>query len=591
MKTCPSLLLCLCLATSTFAGQWPLENASDATLTIHGTAHSAPGAAGQSLLLDGSSCIELKDSAALNDPDGFTFSIWFNPYELENGQQLIAGKNRYSLNERQWGLMLEDDGTLCAYAWQGGWTTIRSKRVLKAGHWHLATFTVEKTKAVLFLNGQPIGEVALTKPVAATAAPITLGGLRDDGKLRQPFHGALDEARFEPGVTAMAYQPVTATHTVPQPVKADFPLWDEAQKLLTATELPVLEGVEFHVIKRHEPEVDQYPWLHGLGLAWHKGKLYASFGHNKGSENTASEEARGRVSEDGGKTWGDVFTIDTGTESDDLAVSHGVFLSHAGRLWAFHGAFRGKMGGIHTRAYLLDETTRRWGPKGTIAADGFWALNQPVKMSDGNWIMPGIRAGAYSNHTTNPAAVVISHGDDLTKWDLVTLPTPEGLKVWGESGIIVDGAMVLNIARYGARPLALVSKSTDHGRTWTTMAESNLPMTTSKPAPGMLSTGQRYLVCTNAANNGGRRSPLTIALSKPGAQTFSKVFVIRPAEFPVGPGESIAKASLSYPCAIEHEGKLYVAYSNNGGRGGNHNSAELAIIPLEKLRVEQTTTN
>lgn len=586
MKTCPALLLCLCLATSALAGQWPLEKPDDAALIIHGSARGAPGAVGQSLLLDGNSAIELKDSSTSNSTDAFTFSIWFNPHGLENGQQLIAGKNRYSLNERQWGLMLEDDGTLCAYAWQGGWTTIRSKKILKAGHWHLASLTITQDKATLHLNGQLIGEAALKKPLAPTAAPITLGGLRDDGKLRQPFHGALDEARFEPHVVAIAYQPVTATHEVPKPVKADFPLWDESRKLPAAADLPVLEGVEFHVIKRHEPEVDQYPWLHGLGLAWHKGRLHASFGHNKGRENTASEEARGRVSEDGGKTWGDVFTIDTGTESDDLAVSHGVFLSHAGRLWAFHGAFRGKMGGIHTRAYVLDEATNRWEAKGTIASNGFWALNQPVKMTDGNWIMPGICAGAYSNHTTNPAAVVISHGDDLTKWDLVAIAAPEGLKVWGESGIIVDGSTVLNIARYGARPLALVSKSTDHGRTWSTMAESNLPMTTSKPASGMLSTGQRYLVCTNAADNGGRRSPLTIAVSKPGQPTFSKVYVIRPALFPSGPGESMEKLSLSYPCALEHEGKLYVAYSNNGGRGSNHNSAELAIIPLEKLRVE-----
>lgn len=586
MKTCPALLFCLCFASSAFAEQWSLGNPDDASLIVHGKARGAAGTVGECLVLDGSSNIELKDSAALNGAEAFTFSIWFNPYVLENGQQLIAGKNRYSRNERQWGLMLEDDGTLCAYAWQGGWTTIRSKKVLKAGHWHLATFTVEKNKATLQLNGQLIGEALLKKPLAPTAAPISLGGLRDDGKLRQPFQGALDEARLEVQVMPIAYQPVTATHEVPKPVKADFPLWDETQKLGTAAELPVLEGVEFHVIKKHEPEVDEYPWLHGLSLAWHKGKLHASFGHNKGSENTASEEARGRVSEDGGKTWGDVFTIDTGTESEDLAVSHGVFLSHAGRLWAFHGAFRGKMGGIHTRAYLLDETSSRWEPKGVIAAGGFWALNQPVKMTDGNWIMAGICAGAYSNHTTKPAAVVVSHGDDFTKWDLVTIPAPEGLKVWGESSIIVDGSNVLNIARYGAKPLALVSKSTDHGRTWTMMAESNLPMTTSKPASGMLSTGQRYLVCTNAANNGGRRAPLTIAVSKPGQPIFSKVFVIRPALFPSGPGESLEKLSLSYPCAIEHEGRLYVAYSNNGGRGGNHNSAEMAVIPVEKLKVE-----
>ena len=52
------------------------------------------------------------------------------------------------------------------------------------------------------------------------------------------------------------------------------------------------------------------------------------------------------------------------------------------------------------------------------------------------------------------------------------------------------------------------------------------------------------------------------------------------------PGELSPGAGLSYPCAVEHEGKLYVGYSNSAGRHGNHNSAELAIIPLSALRVE-----
>ena len=34
------------------------------------------------------------------------------------------------------------------------------------------------------------------------------------------------------------------------------------------------------------------------------------------------------------------------------------------------------------------------------------------------------------------------------------------------------------------------------------------------------------------------------------------------------------------------DGKLYVIYSNCGGRGGNQNSAELAIIPLGSLQSE-----
>jgi hypothetical protein len=89
---------------------------------------------------------------------------------------------------------------------------------------------------------------------------------------------------------------------------------------------------------------------------------------------------------------------------------------------------------------------------------------------------------------------------------------------------------------------------------------------------------------------------LTIAVSRPGETAFSKVFVIRHAEHPGGPGESHGKAALAYPCAIEHKGKLYVGYSNSGGGVGregkgrelwNNNSAELAIIPVEKLMVNR----
>ena len=576
-----ALLPLLLITTSILAETWPLDVVSP-SLQIHGTAKSAAGAVDQSLVLDGSSVIELKDSARLAT-GSFTVSLWFNPYALDGGQQMLIGKNRYSRGERQWGLLIEPDGRLKAYLHQGGWSTISCTESLKAGSWHFAALVVESAKATLYLNSKLVGETKLKQPIPATEAPITLGGIFDEGRARQTFLGALDEVRIEPrAIHAIQFQPVTATHKLPKPRTADFPLWDASKMLAEAKDLPVLDGVEFHVIKKWDKEADGYTFLHGVSLCWHKSKLYASIGHNKGDENTVTEEAQYRVSEDGGKTWSELRVIDAG-EEENLAVSHGVFVSHGGKLWAFHGAYYNHMQRIHTRAYSLDEATGKWTKHGVVLENGFWALNQPVKMSDGNWIMAGISAGPYSNTGVFSAAVAISHGDDFTKWDFVGIPVHEGIKMWGESSIIVDGPNVLNIARYGAKPLALIAKSTDFGRTWTTMAESNLPMTTSKPAAGMLSTGQRYLVCTNAANNGGKRYPLTIAISEPGQEVFSKVFVIRHAEHS-GPGESNPKAALSYPCATEHEGRLYVGFSNNGGRKGNLNSAEMAVIPVERLK-------
>jgi hypothetical protein len=104
-------------------------------------------------------------------------------------------------------------------------------------------------------------------------------------------------------------------------------------------------------------------------------------------------------------------------------------------------------------------------------------------------------------------------------------------------------------------------------------------MATSKPCAGTLGDGRHYLICTTTADSGGRRAPLTVALTRPGEATFSRVFVIRRALFPEGPGPSDPALDLSYPYAVEHDGHLYVGYAIK-----RHKTAEMAVIPLEALR-------
>ena len=385
-------------------------------------------------------------------------------------------------------------------------------------------------------------------------------------------------------LTALLLAPLTVLHAA----EPAAPLWDARVPLLKTDDLPVLKGPRFTVIKPYEFEKDGYRFLHGVAICFHKGRLYASFGHNQGGENTDTEEARFCVSDDEGKTWNAVRTIDSG--EGPVGVSHGAFLSHKGTLWAFHGAYTGTMTGVHTRAYVLDETSQLWQSKGTVIQDGFWPMQEPQKMDDGNWIMAGLKVGEG-----NPAIVAISHGDDFTRWDVVPIPQAMGLTMWGESTVIMNGKQITSLSRYGGKARALVATSEDYGRSWSEMRPSNLPMTTSKPIAGRLSTGQHYLVCTTTADSGKRRSPLTIAVSRPGETLFSKVFVIRHAEFADGPGESHPHAALSYPYAIEHDGQLYVGYSNSGDKSTrvgtgrelwNNNSAELAVIPIDQLRIE-----
>jgi hypothetical protein len=565
---------------------WPLDSTDSTELRVHGNVSATNGVKGSSLVFDGNCLLKVKDSERLTGGEsGFTLTAWVNPYRLSSGQQMIAAKNRYSLGERQWSVMIDKDNRFRLYVYQGSWVTADSSAQPKPGHWHLVGVVVHPDSAELWVNGKMAGEVELAKPVPQTKAPLTFGGVDDNGRIRQNFAGALDEIRLfdkplDARQMAAAYKPVTVTHKIPERPEP-ITLWT-GPALPRTSEAEVLKGVQFHIIKKYERKEDGYGFLHGVALAWHKGRLYASFGHNKGSENTLTEEGRYCVSEDGGKTWSAVQAIDVGIDDDDLAISHGVFLSRGETLWAFLGSFHGFRKRVHTRTYTLNEETRQWQEQGTVVRDGFWPMTEPVKMDDGNWIMPGFILGQG-----NPAAVAISAGDDLKTWKTVIIPRGDRVRnMWGESSIFVDGPRVTNIARYGGKALALAASSNDYGQTWTPSTESNLPMAASKPCSGVLSNGQRYLICSTTADGGNRRSPLTIAVSRPGENTFSKVFVIRHAVFEDGPGESDPSAALSYPYAIEYQDKLYVGYSNNGQRHSNNNSAELAVIPIDNLTAE-----
>jgi hypothetical protein len=557
---------------------------------LAGRAVGAPelvaGVEGQAWKLDGIHdhvVVAAADAIAFADA-AFSLTAWINVYALDRGQQMIVAKNVYAADQREWGLMVDADNRLRFYLWEQGWKTVGSQTEPQPGHWVHVAVTVDRGRGRLYVNGEQEGEGPLPASVPSTSAPLTIGAVDNGGRLMQAFLGAIDEvALFRRVLTPAAIQRMADKPTTPHKIEIPEPvkIWDGGP-VPNSAEIPVLPGVEFHVIKPYEFPKDGYRFLHGVALAWHQGRLYASFGHNRGGENTDTEEARGRASDDGGKTWSEIFTIDAGQPG--LGVSHGVFLSHGGTLWTFHGAYHGIMENVHTRAYVLDESSGYWQPKGVVVEGGFWPMQQPLKMADGNWIMSGARVG-----DGNPAAVAISHGEDLTKWDLVVIPRPPSLPMWGESSVILDSPRVVNIARHGSQAVSLVATSEDYGRTWTPSRPGNLPIVTSKPYTGTLSTGQNYLICTTTADSGRRRWPLTIAVSRPGQRELSQVFVIRHALFPEGPGESHEQAALAYPYAIEHDGKLYVGYSNSGGGVGrtgegrqlwNNNSAELAIIPL-----------
>ena len=357
------------------------------------------------------------------------------------------------------------------------------------------------------------------------------------------------------------------------PSSAAFELWDPSITFPMTAEIPLLSGVDFQIIKAREPEVDGYDWLHGASIIKHEDVWYTTWGNNAGDENTPTEVVRGRRSYDDFATLTEVEMITPGTATE--AVSHGTLLSHQGQLWGFFGRFEGVRENVRTEAYVLNEQTDQWESQGIAIGDGFWPMDEPIMMDNGNFIMGGLKVG-----DANPPAVAISHGNDVSQWDMVTLPLGDGVSIWGESTVIVDGANILNIAR-GSDPWAYASVSDDYGQTWSPVVRTNMPMAASKPFAGTLSDGRNYLICTNTADSGNTRNPLTISLTGPGGTVFNEVYRIRDG---IRPGEDTTiKAALAYPYAVEEDGNLYIVYSV-GRDGGNRNSCEMAVVPISSLQ-------
>ena len=557
--------------------------------TIHGRADFAPGAKGKSFRCDG-----IDDYVEVPDTERFGFSrasfsvaAWINVYQLGAGQQMIVAKNCYARSQREWGLMVDRDNKIAFYLHRGDWKTLSSATIPKPGAWHHVAATVDEGEARLYVNGKLEASGTLGAPIADTPAPLCIGGLNNAGSPVQLFFGAIDEvsvydrALSDDEVRGMVFE-VTDTHPVPTPVFERYPLW-EGGDVPTAAETPLLENVRFTVVKNREPDQDGYDWLHGAAIIRHKDTWFVCWGNNRGRENTVTEVNRGRRSTDDCLTWSEVEMIGPGVGPPDArteAHSHGVFLSREGVLWAFLARFgqgEGRFAGLSMEAFTLDEKADRWESRG-IVAKGIWPLRKPEKIDDGNWFVPGCDEDWH-------AAVAISHGDDLTRWDTIKIPVRG--RIYTEASAWIDGSDVLLVMRnHSPRDpgfnCAAVSVSRDFGRTWSPARESNLLMTTSKPYCGVLSTAQRYLIANTVRDHGGRRWPLTIAVGRPGAKTLSRVWRIRDG---LRPGEEGTRnRNLAYPHAVEHDGKLYVVYSV--GFGANLNHCELAVIPISSLAVE-----
>ena len=328
----------------------------------------------------------------------------------------------------------------------------------------------------------------------------------------------------------------------------------------------------------HRAGSDNYDFLHDAAIVEHKNTLYAAWYNCPLGEMQGTSLIRGKRSSDNGLTWSSIEIIASDKEKKGIMYVPVAFLSHQGILYAFISNMEGGPDLVtRCEVFILNEENNSWNSNGFITGP-FLPNCAPVKMENNNFIMAGRMASKPGQKPTIPA-VAISHGDKLTeKWDVVPLKYNEKLPPgetpdFPETTVLVDGihitAFVRNHSKY---PLFFISEN--YGRTWSDPQVHNFPFASSKIYAGTLTTGQNYVLANIVSN--GYRDLLTLAVSRTGKKQFSKMWKIRDGysnKLQSGP-------EWSYPCAIEHAGKLYIVYTSE-----KHHCC-LTIIPISSLRIE-----
>lgn len=163
---------------------WPLETVDSTEIVLRGRATAKPDSVGNCLVLDGDSLVEAKLPESATPRDEYTLTVWVNPYTLHHNQQMIAAKNRYSLNESEWSVMVDHDRRIRCDVSRKKWKTVDGPQP-KPGHWIPGCVVMMQRRAELFVNGSLAGKIKLHHPVDSTVAPLTFGGVNDKGNIRQ----------------------------------------------------------------------------------------------------------------------------------------------------------------------------------------------------------------------------------------------------------------------------------------------------------------------------------------------------------------------------------------------------------------------
>lgn len=328
--------------------------------------------------------------------------------------------------------------------------------------------------------------------------------------------------------------------------------------------LPVLKGEHAVVC----PYDDTWKFqLHNY-LLHHDGRFWCMWSAGPEVEDYPTQHVRYATSDDG-LHWSAPKNL-TGMPAEGRAFIARDFWMRDGELLALaasykgHGAF-GVDKDLQLVAYAWDKKDDTWTERGVLHQD---AINNfsPQKVSTGEWMVT--RRDARFNVTMLFGGVK-SLGDwrvapvvDRLQAMRTSKFSPDEPVCWEQP----DGTLIAAIRDNGGSGMLYRTVSHDHGTTWSEAVITNYPNATSKLFTLTTSRGYRVLV-SNANPRIGRRE-MHLAVSD-GGVTFTRMMRL---DIP-----SPKATTFQYPHVIEHDGSLFIAFSNK------KNITEVLKVKLDDL--------
>jgi hypothetical protein len=556
---------------------WTLDADQVPGLSLRGTASTAEGVVDTAQSLDGRSLFVVEDSAShASGEHGFALTLWANPYAPASGeQQILAGKNRYSKDQREWGLMIDRDGLFRLYLRQDGWKTIAAQAKPKPGHWHQLGVVVQPGKAQLWLDGKMAGDLALEKPIPRTKAPLTIGGIDDTGSTRQTFFGAIDDVHYfdhplPAKEIASGYQPHNATLPIPKrPLfgPQPTPYWDAIGKRNAGEDRTTL------IFDGNTP--DQLACDTTLRRMPDGSWVMIMLGGGDTEPLPQNRVFLSRSLDEGG-TWSPLEPIDLGIKSKnpETALVPSELMIHGGRATLFVATHDGTFADWKEWMTHSDDSGRTWSElkpaPGRLHERTF--IRNHIVTRDGRILLPfqhylrvaktrRVRGDRSLSPPTDPRNGVLMSEDGGKTWKEfgdVRITKDDDYHGWAENNIVelADGriAMIIRADRLGG--VLYHAESADGGRTWPEFAKK-----TTLPNPGSKAVlhglgGNRVALLHNPNPRG--RHPLSLWISFDGMKTWPYQRVLVP-ESSKGPGKA-----LNYPDGfVSEDGKfLHFAFDD-----------------------------